>query len=174
MPGDGAPVRFSLGRSLLYSAILVVAFFGAVEGLLRVLRVRPSTEKPRILLREMDSDIVLPFMRSDPEVFWSPRPGWNSEFRGRPLHIDSLGLRGPEPARPAARRRVVCFGDSITFGFGVGDEETYSHLLGERLADRDIEVLNAGVTGFTSHQVLGWLKRVAPETGPDVVTILVG
>ena len=175
MSGDGAPVRFSLGRSLLYSAILITAFFGAVEGLLRLAGVRTPGEKPRILLREMDSDIILPFIRSDPDVFWSPRPAWSGDFRGRPVHINSLGLRGPELApKNAAGRRIACFGDSITFGFGVGDEETYSHLLGRLLADRGVDVLDAGVTGFTSHQVLGWLRRLAPEIQADVVTILVG
>jgi lysophospholipase L1-like esterase len=176
MSGDGAPTRFSLRRSLLYSAILIAAFFGAVEGLLRLAGVRAPTEKPRILLREMDSDIILPFIRSDADVFWSPRPGFKGEFRGRPVSINSMGLRGSEllRLRPAGRCRVACYGDSITFGFGVGDAETYSHVLGRLLADRGVEVLNAGVTGFTSHQVLGWLRRLGPETQADVVTILVG
>jgi lysophospholipase L1-like esterase len=176
MPDPGVPPRFSLGRSLLYSTLLVVAFFGAVEGILRLAGVGPPAERPRILLREMDSDIILPFVRADREVFWSPRPGFRGEFRGRPVSINSLGLRGPEVVqpKPAGRRRIACFGDSITFGFGVGDEETYSRALGRLLAPRDVEVLNAGVTGFTSHQVLGWLRRIAPETGLDVVTVLVG
>lgn len=176
MSAAGVPPRFSLGRSLLYSTLLVVAFFGAVEGVLRLAGVGAPAERPRILLREMDSDIVLPFVRPDREVFWSPRPGFRGEFRGRPVSINSLGLRGPELARPrpAGRRRIACLGDSITFGFGVADDETYSHVLGRLLAPRDVEVVNAGVTGFTSHQVLGWLRRLAPETEPDVVTILVG
>lgn len=176
MPAAGGTPRFSLGRSLLYSTLLVVAFFGAVEGILRLVGVASPVERPRILLREMDSDIVLPFVRPDREVFWSPRPGFRGVFRGSPVSINSLGLRGPELARPkpAGRRRIACFGDSITFGFGVGDDETYSHVLGRMLASRDVEVVNAGVTGFTSHQVLGWLRRVAPQAQPDVVTVLIG
>jgi lysophospholipase L1-like esterase len=169
-------MRFSPGRSLLYAAILIVGFFGAVEVLLRVAGVRPPVDKPRILLREMDSDIILPFIRTDPDVFWSPRPGFKGAFKARPVSINSLGLRGPEvaPAEVPGRRRIACFGDSITFGFGVGDEETYSHQLGRLLADRGVEVLNAGVTGFTSHQVLGWLRRLAPAIRVDMVTVLVG
>jgi lysophospholipase L1-like esterase len=176
MSAAGGTPRFSLGRSLLHSTLLVVAFFGAVEGILRLVGAASPVERPRILLREMDSDIVLPFVRPDREVFWSPRPGFRGVFRGSPVSINSLGLRGAELARPkpAGRRRIACFGDSITFGFGVGDDETYSHLLGRLLAPRDVEVVNAGVTGFTSHQVLGWLRRLLPQTEPDVVTILVG
>jgi lysophospholipase L1-like esterase len=172
----GEPPRFSAGRSLLYSALLVTAFFAMVEGILRLAGVGSAAERPRILLREMDADIVLPFVRADRDVFWSPRPGFRGDFRGKPVTINGLGMRGPEPGRPkgAGRRRIVCFGDSITFGFGVGDDETYSHALGRLLAPRGVEVLNAGVTGFTSHQVLGWMRRLLPEIEADVVTVLVG
>jgi lysophospholipase L1-like esterase len=37
-----------------------------------------------------------------------------------------------------------------------------------------VEAVNAGVTGFTSHQVLGFLKRMAPLIQPDVTTFCVG
>jgi lysophospholipase L1-like esterase len=176
MPAAGEAPRFSPGRSLLYSTLLVAVFFGVVEGSLRLAGVGSPAERPRILLRQMDSDIILPFVRADRDAFWSPRPGYRGEFRGRPVTINALGLRGPELVRPkpAGRRRIVCFGDSITFGFGVGDDETYSHGLGRILAPRDVEVLNAGVTGFTSHQVLAWMRRVLPETEADVATVLVG
>ena len=124
----------------------------------------------------MDSDITLPFMRADPDVFWSPVPGYSGEFMGKAVHISSLGMRGPEiaPSKPVGRRRLACFGDSITFGYGVGDEETYPHALGVELAGRGVETVNAGVTGFTSHQVRGFLRRVAPVVQPDVVTVCVG
>jgi lysophospholipase L1-like esterase len=170
----GVP-QFSLRRSILYSLVICVAFFGVAEVLLRILGVSPPVP-PRILLRAMDTDIRLPFMGPDPEVFWSPIPGWRGRFRGRSVTINALGLRGPEvrAPKPPGQRRLVCFGDSITFGFGAGDDETYPFDLGRELANRGVDVVNAGVTGFTSHQVLGLLRRLLPVLDPDVVTLCIG
>ena len=70
-----------------------------MEAGLRVVGVGAPV-RPRLILRLMDSDITLPFMRADPEVFWSPIPGYPGEFMGKPVRINALGLRGPEIADP--------------------------------------------------------------------------
>jgi lysophospholipase L1-like esterase len=167
--------RFSVARSLVYSAILVALFFGLLEGGLRLAGVR-AIARPRLIVRAIDVDIDLPFMKLDQELFWSPRPGWRGEFQGWPVTINGLGLRGAEVALPKApgRRRVVCFGDSITFGYGVGDTETYPYLVGQRLAAKGGEAVNAGVTGYTSHQVLGLARRLLPALEAEVATFCVG
>jgi lysophospholipase L1-like esterase len=155
--------------------VIVLSLLGTAECVLRVVGISPPVE-PRIILRLMDTDITLPFIRADEDVFWSPQPGYRGEFMGESVTINSLGLRGPEvaPAQRAGGRRIACFGDSITFGYGVGDEETYPHFLGAELAGQGVEVVNAGVTGFTSHQVVGFLRRVAPRVQPDVATFCIG
>jgi len=169
------PPRFSWQRSLLFSSLIVVAFFAATEGLLRVVGV-PRPVRVGLLLRLLDTDITFPFLRADADTFWAPIPGFQGEFLGRRVSINALGLRGPEAAADKARgrRRLVTFGDSITFGYGVADEETYAARLAERGRDRGLEVLNAGVTGFTSHQLLAHLRRVAPRVQADYVTICIG
>lgn len=178
MSPDSAPSapRFSTGRSLVYSAALFLGFFALVEGALRLVGVQAAGVKPRLIIRQMDTDVTLPFIREDPDVFWSPRPGFRGTFRDNPVSINALGLRGPEVAlpKPSGRRRVACFGDSITFGYGLGDHETYSHFLAGELAGRGAEVVNAGVTGYTSHQALGLLRRLAPTLQMDVATICIG
>jgi lysophospholipase L1-like esterase len=168
-----APPRFTLRRSLFFSTILFVGFFGIIEIALRVVGVTPSP-RPGILLRSRDVDITFPFMKADPQLFWAPRPGFAGEFLGKPVSINHLGLRGPEPQSPKRGRRVVCFGDSITFGYGVGDTETYTSDLGSLLAAHQIETVNAGVTGYTSHQVLVLLRRIAPVIQADVATFCIG
>ncbi len=170
-------VRFSLLRSLAYSALIVGTFFGLVELSFRLLglgRARPVP--PTLLVRLIDTDIELPFMRPDAELFWSPRPGFRGEFQGQAVTINELGLRGrPLDARGhPGRRRVVCFGDSITFGYGVGDDDTYARRMGERMAERGTEVVNAGITGYTSHQVLGLLRRLTGQIRLNVATFCVG
>ena len=175
MARDDGP-RFSLGRSLLFSSVLVVGFFALAEASLRLVGIRERRVPPRLLVREMDTDITLPFMREDHDLFWSPQPGFRGRFRDKPVTINALGLRGPEVAipKPPGRKRLVCFGDSITFGYAIGDSETYCARLGLRLADRGVEVVNAGVTGYTSFQVLRLLRRLAPRLDADFATILIG
>lgn len=159
----------------MYASIIVMGFFGLVEGSLRLVGVSAAVQ-PRILLRRIDSDIGLPFMRPDADTFWSPKPGWQGEFLGKPVTINRMGLRGAEVAqpKPTSRTRIVCFGDSITFGYGVGDEETYPFLMGRALADSGVEVVNAGVTGYTSHQVRRLAARLLPQIQADVVLIMIG
>jgi lysophospholipase L1-like esterase len=166
---------FSTRRSLLFASLIVLSILLLAEGGLRVVGVGAPVQ-PRLILRLMDTDIRLPFMRADPDVFWSPVPGYAGEFMGKAVRIGALGLRGAEivQPRPRHRRRLACFGDSITFGYGVGDDETYPYALGHLLDGRGVDVVNAGVTGFTSHQVLGFLRRVGPQVQPDVATFCVG
>ncbi len=170
------PARhFSTRRSIVYAALIVGTLVGGAEILLRLVGVRPPV-RPRLLLRAIDVDIDFPFMQPDADLFWAPRPGFRGDFLGRPVTINALGLRGAEVAepKPVRRRRVLCFGDSITFGYGVGDDETYAFRLGQALGPHGVEVVNAGVTGYTSHQVLALAERVVPRVRPDLATVCIG
>jgi len=173
-PSPAAP-RFSKRKTLLFSLVLFLAFFGALEGVLRIVGIK-SRVRPRLILRTIDIDIDFPFMRPDADLFWSPRPGFRGEFLGKTVTINELGLRGG-PVRlpkPPGVRRIACFGDSITFGYGVADEDTYAFLLGKALAARGVETVNAGVTGYTSHQVLRLLRRLSPTIAADAATFCIG
>ena len=167
--------NFPTGRSILFSTGLVLAFFGIVEAALAWIDPRPPV-RPGLILRAIDIDIEFPFMRADPELFWKPRPGFRGEFLGETVTINALGMRGPElrVPRPTGSRRILCFGDSITFGYGVGDDDTYPAFLGRALAERGVEVANAGVTGYTSHQVLVRFEHLATQAGADIVTFSIG
>ena len=163
------------GRGLLFAAVMVLMFFGSIEILLRFVGVdRPPS--PRLVVRAIDIDISFPFMRPDRELFWSPIPGFRGEFLGETVTINSMGLRGAEVTvpKPKARRRILCFGDSITFGYGVSDYETYAFHLGQALKSAHIEVVNAGVTGYSSYQVLHLLRRIGWTLEGDVALFLIG
>ena len=163
------------GRGLLFAAVMVLMFFGSIEILLRFVGVdRPPS--PRLVARAIDIDISFPFMRPDRELFWSPIPGFRGEFLGETVTINSMGLRGAEVTvpKPKARRRILCFGDSITFGYGVSDYETYAFHLGQALNSARIEVVNSGVTGYSSYQVLHLLRRIGRTLEGDVALFLIG
>jgi len=73
---------------------------------------------------------------------------------GKHLTTDSRGLRSKKaiPARsPRNRLRILCSGDSMTFGYGVGDKDTWPRSLEGR--DPRIETVNMGQTGYGLDQM---------------------
>jgi lysophospholipase L1-like esterase len=114
------------------------------------------------------------YYRPHPYMLYELNPHWSSPD-GRARH-SSAGFRGREiePAKPAGRFRVVCMGESTTYCTGIWDDAaTYparleSHLKALR-PDLDLEVINAGIGGYTSAEnVLRCLFHVAPLS-PDLI-----
>jgi len=78
----------------------------------------------------------------------------------------SRGLRGPDFETPSPGFRVVCIGDSVTFGWGVSDDQTYPAHLATVLG---VEVLNAGMPAAKPSQMAQWLQIHARTIDADVV-----
>jgi lysophospholipase L1-like esterase len=113
--------------------------------------------------------------QSDSVLSYRLTPGASA----RGTHINSLGMRGVEvpAARTAGVMRILCLGDSITYGEAVEDDaDTYPAVLGRELAahGHQVEVLNAGVMGYTSRQCLAWLTELLPKVRPDLVLCCTG
>jgi acyl-CoA thioesterase-1 len=79
-----------------------------------------------------------------------------SNSQKQPSGSETKPLAVPQTA--SDRPKIVAFGDSLTAGFGLTENESYPYLLQQKLdADGyDYEVVNAGVSGDTS---LGGLER---------------
>ena len=150
------------GRIALASASIAVAVIG-LEVALRWLGPGPVSVNP------------------DQRHFWVYHPefGWisranhegtfdNGNFKVH-VAINSQGLRGPEVAREksAEMRRVLVVGDSFAWGFGVEYEEIFGTRLEATLSS--IEVINGGVTGYSTDQALLWLRSEGIRYAPGVV-----
>ncbi len=71
--------------------------------------------------------------------------------------------------------RVGTIGDSITFGFGVADDESYPAVLEALLSEHGrYEVINAGVHSYDSSRGLRALRTRLLPYHPDVVTLCLG
>ena len=98
------------------------------------------------------------------------------EFTAR-YRTDALGLRdGPWRAAggdSAARPRVLLVGDSFTFGHGLDDGATWAALLaaGLRAGGASVDVVNAGVPGYSTANEAAWLERLLPRLRPDAVVL---
>jgi lysophospholipase L1-like esterase len=117
---------------------------------------------------------VARFLEYDPVLTFRNRR--NARFPDAGVTIDRFGLRGPEiefEKRPG-RVRVLCMGDSCTFGGARPYPEILQEILDRRHGPGKFEVLNAGVIGYTALHGLEWLERELLELRPDVVTVYFG
>ena len=74
------------------------------------------------------------------------------------------------------QRTVVVLGDSLSAGYGLRIQESWVHLLEQRLAAQGYEyrVVNASVSGETTQGGLARLPRVLETHKPDVVIVELG
>ena len=171
-------------RGALYAALVVAIFFGVAELVFRVHDFKfyynlsadvlgmPVFDMSRF--RRIANNTV----EFDPEVFWKFKPNQVLNAEGvylKPVRINNFGFRGADfpKDKPAGTFRVICLGDSATFGWSVGDEETYPSQLELALQKAHpgckVEVLNLGVTGYTSFQGRQLFKKWGPLLKPDLV-----
>jgi lysophospholipase L1-like esterase len=106
-------------------------------------------------------------------VFELRRPHARGLYKGVLLRTNSLGVRGPEYALrpPPGVFRIVVAGDSVTMGEGVVEEDAYPAVL-ERLLAREgrrVEVINLGVSGLNSRQVVGRIEHVGLRYDPHLI-----
>lgn len=89
----------------------------------------------------------------DPEMGWVNSPGtWQSSEAGHvPMSFERDGRRAdPAGNKPAKLPKILVVGCSFTQGYGVTDDQTFSHLINEALPSA--ELLNFGTGAYGSYQ----------------------
>jgi lysophospholipase L1-like esterase len=94
------------------------------------------------------------------------------------LHLhDEWGFRrlnGPFPAKDPEIFRIMVVGDSLTYGYGVEQQWTFSSLLQHSLQEEyRVEVVNLGASGFQSEDILRVLQNFLPQLDPDLIVYAV-
>lgn len=92
--------------------------------------------------------------------------------KGVDVTTNSLSFRGRaeyDRVVPADRVRVLCSGDSFTFGYGVGDEQSWCARLQAR--DPRLETVNLGHSGFGLDQSYLFYRRIAQQLEHDIHVI---
>ncbi|MCZ7598086.1 MAG: arylesterase [Gammaproteobacteria bacterium] len=90
------------------------------------------------------------------------------------LVIAAAAVLWAAPSRADGRFTVLVIGDSLSAAYGMATEDGWVALLGERLAGRDIEVVNRSVSGDTTAGGAGRLGSALTGIRPDVVIIELG
>lgn len=176
-------------KLLVALSVLVVAFLLA-EISVRVFALGPRTYEPRrfepsdgvpfTAIQAMNMTLPVYRPRAVFASVYDPAGDTHGEFgpEGRVIYrINSLGMRGDAVVSPKPPNtfRVVCLGDSITFGEGVHEELTYPHLLQRILAKEfptlTVEVINAGVQAYGIRESAAFFFARCRALEPDVVTL---
>jgi GDSL-like Lipase/Acylhydrolase family len=113
---------------------------------------------------------------------WFPRPNAQGRvFLGGPeeglVRLNSMGLRGPAVAarKLDGVRRILVLGDSFVFGVGVNEPSVFSSRL-EGLLNAGqparYEVVNMGVSGYSTDQEYLLYQELGASLQPDIVLLV--
>jgi lysophospholipase L1-like esterase len=130
---------------------------------------------------------------ADPLLLWRLRPGLRRviwDFTVVSTNAQGLRYDGEVGAKEPGAWRIVCLGDSVTFGYRAPvvwpdrpdnyDPQwlPYPALVEGRLRaanpGRRVEVIPLAVPGYTSHQGAAWLRREIGALRPDLVVACFG
>lgn len=121
---------------------------------------------------------ILAVLEQDADLFWKQKSNLDTVFEGVRVKTNSLGLRnGPvQYEKKKDTFRIICLGASPTFGWGVKEGQKYSGQLEQLLRkefkeSKSVEVINAGVIGYSSYQGLKFLKNKMIKFSPDLVVV---
>jgi lysophospholipase L1-like esterase len=107
---------------------------------------------------------------------WRFQPGahWATRVGGHPVVVNAHGFRDRAfgPRRPGVFR-ILVLGDSVTFGHGQPVEVTYVRRLEAALAAAGyrVEVLNAGIPGWSTYQQRRFYADEGGGLDPDLVLV---
>lgn len=109
-----------------------------------------------------------------PSATWIPDPDLLYRFNPEG---NEPGFRGKIPrSRQPGLSRIVCLGGSTTYGHALKPSDAWPAQVEDQLGDlgRNVEVLNAGVPGYGSRQLLARYRKQLRDLRPDWVLVYEG
>jgi len=187
--------KIPLRRRLLYIGFIYVVFLLlllSVELVTRLTMTRVESLDLFVNTVQQKMQVASPqqstIFEGDPLLLWRLKPNLDHvywDFTNVSTNAQSIRADYPIGRKPAGTFRIVCLGDSVTFGYRVPpvwpekpndynpEWQPYPMLLETELRkanpNRSIEVFPMAVPGYTSHQGLAWLRRDIGYLQPDMV-----
>lgn len=182
-------------RRVLYVTIIYCIFLmllGAIEVITRLTMTPVSSLELFVTTPQQRMQVSDPkqsgIFEGDPLLLWRLRPNLDHavwDFTVLSTNAQHFRADYPIGAKPDGTYRIVCLGDSVTFGYRVPvvwpDRPTeydpewlpFPMVLERHLRQanpgRQIEVFPMAVPGYTTHQGLAWLRRDIDKLKPDLV-----
>jgi len=149
----------NLLKNVLLLFITLIIFFTIFEIIMRVVYPDESLSQ---------------FVEYDPLLGWRNKANTQGMLRipeyVSNVKINSKGIRDEEHeyAKGSGIFRILVFGDSMTWGFGVEAEERYTDVL-ENMLNNNFEVINMGTCGYGTDQEYLLLNEDGIKYNPDLV-----
>ena len=150
--------------------ISILFSLGICEAVVRIFNLAPEIvyiEKWRVRLSD------------NPVIGYEPIPKLNStgksvQFFGYDGRSNNMGYRDYDhpTKKPDGLTRVAVFGDSVTAGLWINDDnQVYTTIMEQQLKAKhsDISVMNFGVSGYNTRQEVETLKVRGMQFSPDIV-----
>lgn len=160
---------------LFLTVALIILFIAGYElrPKLEIVSDKITQEAPKLgpgahllLPNLQNAKVVAPDRPHDPAELQNPTTrAAIKRLRQFSVSTNSLGFRSPEVLNPKKGVRILCLGDSVTFGWGVSEEESYPALLHKSLG---VEVINAGVPAMKPRHIAQWSQQLS-FLSPDIV-----
>jgi len=116
--------------------------------------------------------------RPHPTILWELSPNiMDINLGPHKIHSNSHGFRSPElpVKKPPGQYRVLVLGDSSAFGFLVKNDEAFGAILVKELRKKypgkDIRLINAAVSGYTTYQAAQFMRERGWKFSPDLIII---
>ena len=116
------------------------------------------------------------FWKYDSLLGWTHEPGQEGIFEtpqfSTVVRINEDGLRDRRHSYESESdiERILVLGDSFAWGYGVEESERFSQVLEKSL---DVEVINAGISGYSTDQELLWYKNEGIKYETDLVILVI-
>jgi len=109
-------------------------------------------------------------------IGYEHRPHVRTYFMGTHIETNSHGMRDIEYSvkKPPGTYRIAVLGDSVAFGLGVNMTYVFTEVLESRLNERGgrkVEVLNFGVSGYSTKREVAQYDAKVRYFDPDLVII---
>jgi lysophospholipase L1-like esterase len=110
------------------------------------------------------------------DLVYELKPNRSWVFLGTVVRTDARGFRErtQASAKPPGRLRVLGIGDSIMWGWGISEDQTYLRLLEEPLTHAlrvPVDVVNLAVPTYNTLQEAAILERYGMAPSPDLVVV---
>lgn len=126
----------------------------------------PPEKNAAVFLR----DIIQ--LSANPRLVYELKPNLFVRFMGGVVQTDMQGFRiTPGSCAQPEAYTIAGLGDSVMFGWGVHDQETYLAYLGQALADHCIRIINMAVPGYNTVMEVETLEEKGLAHRPDLVVM---
>ncbi len=71
-------------------------------------------------------------------------------------------------------KTIVFLGDSLTAGYNISQKKAFPALIYEKITSESVTIINAGVSGDTTFNLLNRLHWVIEQTKPDTAFLCIG